>query len=206
MELLMERKNPEEMSWSDIKTILAENAIGMQELRESQKETDRLMQENDKFIREKLDRLEENIGGVSNSNGSVAEEYFYNSLGQNMEFAGIHFNMLSNNLDPFGRKITLPNGEVLQDEFDIVMVNGNSIALIEVKYKAKDSDVKKIAEKKAKNFRLLYPEYKDFKIYLGLGSFSFDKYVVNKAKELGIGLLKQVGKTMEYENMEVKAY
>jgi hypothetical protein len=35
---------------------------------------------------------------------------------------------------------------------------------------------------------------------------SFDDYVVGKAKEYGIGLLKQVGETIEYETKWVRVY
>jgi hypothetical protein len=80
------------------------------------------------------------------------------------------------------------------------------VALIEIKYKADTSDVKKMVSKKVSNFRTLFPYYKDYKVYLGLGSMSFNERVTTKAHELGIGLLKQVGETVEAEPGYVKAY
>jgi hypothetical protein len=183
----MERK-PEKTSWAE------EWRIGMQELRESQKETDRLIKE-----------LSKNIGGISNSNGSFAEEYFLNSLCRKMEFAGIHFNKVTGG-GQYGGKIEMPDGSVREDEFDIVMLNGNSVAIIEIKYKAKSSDVEDLANRKVNDFRILNPAYKNFNIYLGLGSLSFDNYVVNKAKECGVGLLKQIGETVESETKWIRAY
>jgi hypothetical protein len=86
------------------------------------------------------------------------------------------------------------------------MLNNSSVAIIEIKYKSRDSDIENLVDKKVKNFRNSHPQYKDFAIYLGLGSFSFDRHVVEKAEELGVGLLKQVGETVEYENIQVRAY
>jgi len=56
------------------------------------------------------------------------------------------------------------------------------------------------------NFRALFSDYADFKIYLGLGSFSFDEYTVKEAKRLGIGLLKVSGDVVEYKTDWVRAY
>jgi mRNA-degrading endonuclease RelE of RelBE toxin-antitoxin system len=146
--------------------------------------------------------LTENISGISDSNGQFAEEYFYNSLEKKMEFAGVHFDSISNE---FRRLRKTPNGRI-KDQFDIVLFNGNTIALIEIKYKARKKNLDKMLKQKISNFRLLFPEYAKHKIYLGIGGMSFDKNVVDEAKKLGIGLLKQVGETIEYETKWVRAY
>jgi hypothetical protein len=87
------------------------------------------------------------------------------------------------------------------------MRNGKSVAIIEVKCKAESKYVKELAIRKVKNFRILYPEYKSFNIYLGLGSLFFNKNVVDEAKKYGIVLLKQVGDIIEYKaDWAVKAY
>jgi hypothetical protein len=232
----MERK-AEEMSWADIKAMVAEFAIdrkewrkewdigmqewrkewniGMQELRESQKETDRKLKElsinidsvsnSQKETGKQIKELSKNIGGISNSNGKVAESYFINSLERNLEFAGIRFDSLRSNRT---LAVRMPDGssQTKEGEIDITMLNGNCIALIEIKYKAKDTDIENLVTTKVENFRKSCPEYKDFAIYLGLGSFSFDDYVVNKARELGVAILKQVGETVECETAWIKAY
>jgi hypothetical protein len=100
----------------------------------------------------------------------------------------------------------MPDGSTLEDQFDIVMLNGSSAAIIEIKYKAEDSDVEDLVTRKLKNFKILYPQYKDFTFYLGLGSFSFDEYAVKKARELGVGILKQTGETMERETKWIRTY
>jgi hypothetical protein len=56
------------------------------------------------------------------------------------------------------------------------------------------------------NFRFLFPDYAKLKIYLGLAAFTFEESAEKEAKELGIGLLKQVGETVEYETKWVRAH
>jgi hypothetical protein len=88
----------------------------------------------------------------------------------------------------------------------VVLYNGESVAIIEIKYKARTADLEQMVAAKVPNFRALFPYYQDYKIYLGLGSMSFDDRVSKKARELGIGLLRQDGKTVEAEPGYVKAY
>jgi len=48
----------------------------------------------------------------------------------------------------------------LEDEYDIVLYNHTSVAIIEVKYKAHTKDIP-IVLKKAETFRILFPEYNE---------------------------------------------
>jgi len=144
------------------------------------------------------------VGGIGTSNGMFAEDVYFRSMWRQKEFAGVHFDEVS---DKMKSKTKLPDGKTLEDEFDIVMTNATSVALLETKYRARAENVKKFAETAAKNFRLLFPAYKDHKIYLGLGALSFENDVVEEARKYGVGLLQQVGETVEYAaDWEVKAY
>ena len=152
----------------------------------------------------KIAAMSAEVAGIGKSNGMFAEDVYFRSLWRQKEFAGIHFDDVS---DRFKSKITLSDGKKLEDEFDVVMTNAASVALVEVKYRARAEDVKNLAETAAKNFRLLFPAYKDFKIYLGLGALAFEKDAIVKARECGIGLIKRVDDTIEYAaDWEVKAY
>ena len=55
-----------------------------------------------------------------------------------------------------------------EGEYDIVMYNGDTVALIEVKYKAHTKDIAKLLKNEPQNFRQTFTEYKDYKFYLGL--------------------------------------
>jgi len=77
----------------------------IKELAEDRKATDKQIKENDRLLKEKFaetDRLiKENskqIGGISNSNGKMAEEMIYNALDKNKTFANVKFDYLRKNV------------------------------------------------------------------------------------------------------------
>ncbi|MCL1966561.1 MAG: hypothetical protein FWF67_01620 [Fibromonadales bacterium] len=163
------------------------------------KETKKVVAETSKKVRE----VSIQLGGISSSNGMYAEEYFFDSLEKKMEFAGIKFDDISKDFKLLRKT---PDGKRIEDQFDIVMLNGDAVALIEIKYKARKDDPKEMVNQKVSNFRFLFPEYAKHKIYLGLAGFSFERSAVKEAKDLGIGLLKQVGETVECKTSWVRAY
>ena len=156
-------------------------------------ETDRQMKETDKRMKE----LQKTMGSFANNQGSFAEEYFFNSFESNKRnFFGEKFDEIVKNLSHFWQG--------LKDEYDIVMYNHDAVALIEVKYKARMENVPNVL-KKAETFRILFPQYKDFKIYLGLAAMSFYPLVEEECIKEGIVIIKQVGdKVVIYdENLKV---
>jgi len=168
-------------------------------------EIDRKIAENN----EKLERLirlydrKSNVDDIWSSNGEYDEDCFYNSLKRRMEFAGVHFDDICKNIKSAKK---MPNGERLEDQFDIVMLNDNAVALIEIEYTARENDLTTMVNQKVPNFRILVPDYANCKIYLGLGALSISDEVAEEAKKLGIGLLRQVGETIEYETKWVRVY
>ena len=165
-----------------------------QELEKSRAEADKRRTEADK----ELKALRELIGGISHNNGEFAEEYFFNSFenGQT-NFFGEKFDEIEKNLKTRRQR--------LKDEFDIVMYNHTSIAIIEVKYKAHKKDVPEVL-KKAETFRILYPEHKDFKIYLGLASMAFYPDLEQECIENGIAIIKQVGENVIINDKHLKTF
>jgi Holliday junction resolvase-like predicted endonuclease len=158
-----------------------------QEIGRKQEETAQQIKENARMI-----------GGMANSEGDAAEELFATSLASKMTFAGQRYDAIDFKVK---RKV-----RDLRGEFDIVLYNGTAVAIIEVKQKACQADLEKLATKQVSNFRALFPLYKDHAIYLGIGSMSFDDRVLNKAHELGIGILRQKGDTIEADTGSVRAY
>lgn len=77
------------------------------------------------------------------------------------------------------------------------MVNGKDVAIIEVKYKAHLDDIDRLLNKKYKNFKLLYPEYKNYTHHLGLASFNIKEDVKTKALNNDITLLQRKGDLIE---------
>ncbi|GHV67270.1 hypothetical protein FACS1894199_12390 [Bacteroidia bacterium] len=145
-----------------------------------------------------LDKVAKEVGGISNNNGHSAEEYFFNALDATRKLGNIKFDFIERNRERHIGKV--------QDEFDIIMFNGSSVAIIEVKYRAREHSLQNLTTKKVQNFRTLYPEYADRKLYLGIASMSFNEEVLKEAKKLGIGVLKQKGDTIECYAENIKAY
>ena len=146
------------MTDDELKELVASLAVSQKEtasqikgLSVSQKETDR-----------KLDKIAKMIGGVSNNQGDVAEDFFYNSLIKDNHLGSLSFDDITKNMAKHRGKI--------QEEYDIFLTNGESIAIIEVKYKAHLEDISKL-DRKFNNFKKLFPIYKDYKLYGAMASF-----------------------------------
>jgi hypothetical protein len=168
-------------------------------------ETDRLRKESDaKFDKyqeayeKRMKNMEDTMGNWSNNHGSFAEEYFINSFkNKQQNFFGEEFNRFQNKF--YFRR------DNIEDEYDIVMYNHHSVAIIEVKFKAHKNDISKVI-KKAETFRILCPDYKDFKIYLGLASLSFYDELEQECVEHGIAVIKQVGDTVVINDSGLKVF
>jgi len=162
----------------------------LEELRESQKETARIVKENSK-----------EIGGISKSNGEVAEDTVYNSLEQDMTFAGIEFEDIGRNWKSKSKKLKI------EGEYDVILKNGDTMALIETKYKVRKDDVSKFVTNETENkFRKLFPNYNNYKLLLGIGGMSFDDDAIQEAKENGVGIIKIIGDKVEYHTEGIKTY
>jgi hypothetical protein len=91
-------------------------------------------------------------------------------------------------------------------EFDIALLNGNSIALIEVKNRIHPNFVKELAEERIEKFRKYFPRYSDYSAYLGIAGFSFSDEVLEQASKYGIGIAKQVGEGVEISANNLRKY
>ena len=145
-----------------------------------------------------LERMGIHLGGITDNNGSNTEDYFYNSLLDNPVLGGIKYDSIAKNFQIKSKRS--------QGEFDIVMFNGENVALIECKYKAHEKDVEKLIHKKVNSFKELFPIYASHKFYLGIASFSFYPELETYAKENGVAILKQKGAVIEIESDNLKVY
>ena len=200
-------KNQKELSRDDIKKLNAEIAkmkkehkIEMKEIRQLLKETAASMKETDKkFARTEkmIANGNQRIEGISKSNGKFCEEYFINSYKENPFFLGEKYDRVLEYLRP--------EPAIIDDEYDLVLRNGSTVVIIEVKYKAGLDDVGK-AFSKLHTYRTNYPMYKDYKIYLGLASFSFSKAMRARADREGVILIQQRGEKIEIVSENIKAW
>jgi hypothetical protein len=145
-----------------------------------------------------VNNLNDNVGGIGNSNGDFAEDYFYNSFKSGQKtFFGEKF-------DDIERKVKgIKVGS--KAEYDIVLLNGKTVGIIEVKYKGKLEYISKVL-KKAETFRLNYPYYANHQIYLALASMSFEDEVEDKCIKEGIAVVKQIGDTVVINDKNLTAF
>ena len=160
---------------------------------EQLKKTDEQLQRNDERLTKRFEELDKKlervgvlVGNISNNQGEVAEEYFVNCLKNELKIGELQFDYLLENVTLTTKKIN--------DEFDILLVNGSSLALIEVKYKVHPNVIDSL-ERKIKHLRMM-KEYKNYKIYAGVAGFKIPKDVIKKAKQKGYFVLKRKGKVI----------
>ena len=200
-----------EMAVSSDKRMEESRAEFDKRLEESRVEFDKRMKESDEKFDQKLEKsnaehdkrmknLDEMIGGMGNSNGMFAEEFFFNAIdnGDKKLFGEQFYECLSSS-----KRYNKDNRK--KNEQDVLLVNDDSLALIEVKYKARKEDIQKIINR-LPNFRTLFPEYKKHRIFLGLAAMSFDKGVEDESIKEGIAIIKQVGDTVVISDENLKTF
>jgi hypothetical protein len=161
------------------------------------KDVDKVSKEIDKVNKEmnsKLYNLNLNLDGIGKNNGAVAEEFFFNGLNNKMEIGKLKFETIDRNIYRRTKRI--------EDEFDVVMTNTDSITIFEIKYKYHPKDVEKVI-KKIINYKLLFPVYKDYKFYGGIAGLSVPKDTVKEAIKYGFFVLTQSGNNLKVLNDNV---
>ena len=132
----------------------------------------------------RLDKIAKMVGGISNNQGDITEEYFINSLKDKLKLGEIKFDFLVEN---FKAK----KGKTILAEYDILLVNGKSVAIIEVKYKVHPKDLEKLPAK-IESIRNL-PQYDGYEVYAGLAGFFVPDEVIEEAQEKGYFILQRKG-------------
>ena len=176
------------------------------DLRQSQKETDRILtekfQKTDRILTEKISDLRQSqketdkmlkkfIGGY----GDTSEEYFYQGTKKKMKLGNIKFDFIN-------RNVRKHSGA---PEFDIVLYNGDSIGIIEVKTRANPHYLN--VEKKINDFKESFPQYKDYKFYFGVATMSTkNDELFEFCSNKGIFLLGQNGDHLELLNEKVRTF
>jgi hypothetical protein len=117
-------------SYETVWAILQENAQGMKELRESQKDTDRRMKETDRLIKELRESQKETsqqLGGLHNSMGDLIETLFASHLGDK-------FDVYNYNLKRMYRRVAVyDDTNRLRTDIDILLSNTTVCMAVEVK-------------------------------------------------------------------------
>ena len=170
------------MTDDELKGLVASLAI-------AQKATDEQMKRTD----EKLERMGITLGNVTNNQGDVAEEFFLQSLLKDNHLGSIHFDDVVKNMEKHRGQI--------QEEYDLVMTNGDAVGIVEVKYKAHENDLDKL-DRKMKHFKKLFPIYQHYKQYGAIASFHINDEAKKEALRRGYFVLQRSGDLVHTESSE----
>ena len=177
------------MTDDELKALVASLAVDQKALVVAQKATDEQMKRTD----EKLERIGINLGNISKNQGDVAEEFFFQSLIKDNRLGWIYFDDVTKNMERHKGNI--------QEEYDLVMTNGDVIAVVEVKYKAHKNDLDKL-DRKMKHFKQLFPIYQSFKQYGAIAAFHINDDAKNEALRRGYFVLQRSGDLVHTESSE----
>lgn len=174
------------MTDQELKDLVANLAVSQAQTQAEVAETSRVVKE-----------IGRRMGAMATNQGDLAEEFFYNSLDARPVIGNVEFDTVTPNL--------IMGAKQSRSEFDIVLVNGQSVALVEVKYKAHLNDLDQVQSKVA-SYRRLRPEHKNYKIFAGLAGFSVPYDVVKAAHERGMFVLQRKGDVIEVDAQSMKAF
>jgi hypothetical protein len=146
------------------------------------------------------DRLNRNIDRVCGKFVDIDYDrrkiFFQDEFEERLEFGGVKYDEM---IAGFGRK-----DETVNFKADIALFNDVSVALVMVVYDPGPDFIVEFATEKAGKFRVAFPKYNNYKVYLGIAEFSFNDETVKKAREYGIGIVKPAG-TEAWDGIEIEA-
>ena len=179
--------------------LIKENA---RTLTEKQVETDRLLKDLTEKQAETAKQIKDNnkqLGGMCNSNGDAATEFFYNSLKYKQH------NLFGEHFDDIYKEVVRETKKGFEDEYDVLGINCRAVCIVEVKFKADTNDVEKIL-RKVITFRENFPEHSNKILYLAAASMSFHKRTEKAFIDNGIAIIKQVGDTVAIHDGHLKRF
>jgi len=154
------------------------------ELKESQDRTDAQIEATGEILQKtitKLDEIGRQLGDLGLVQGEVAEDLFYRNVRYLFkEERDMIFSNVKRNLKKKGA-----------GEYDIVAVNGDAVLVIEVKNKLQKRMVDKFVENKLPKFKEIFPEYRERRIFGGMGALVVKADVSRYAEKAGLYVLTQ---------------
>ena len=152
--------------------------------REKEREKER------KYWDAKNHEVNKRIAEVTGTLGDAAEFEFVQAINNNNKIcAGIQFDVI------------LPN-VTAKREYDIILINGEYMGLVEVKWQADIKDIRKLVYKQVPALREDMPIYKNKKLIVFIASHVYNKKVATYANKLGVCFLYEKGQTLQDQYIE----
>ena len=125
------------------------------------------------------------IGGITNTRGDATEAFFLQALDKERRLGDLEFGYVRPNVKAFDR------GQEV--EFDILMMNGEVVAVIEVKHKLRCEDVERMREWTLPSFRRLMREYDDKTLAPAMACIIAQRNALELAHQYGYAVLRPAG-------------
>jgi len=86
-----------------------------------------------------------------------------------------------------------------EGQYDIILYNSYKVLIVEVKYNFKKRYLQDFY-KNIKKFRILFPDYADYKIYGAIAGMTFEDEALEEAKTYGFYILSQNNQNIQVQN------
>lgn len=158
------------------------------------KETDKMFKETAESIKDtgrQIKELSKNLGGIGNSNGYYAEQFFFTALDKQMKLVDIQLEYIEHNKQRYIKRLKL------REEYDAILTNSDIQVIVEIKFRFKEEHLRILLDRKIPNYRILFPENKHYKLRVAIAAFSFEEGVMELAKQHGCYILTRAGEDFE---------
>ena len=187
----------------DVWKILKETGKKIDELRKSQKETDRQMKETDKMMKEQIKETDKMMKEQIKETKRL-ENLFTGQWGKLMEtlVEGDLIKLLKEKDIAVERTTQNLKGEWegKEWEIDILAINGKEVVVVEVKTTLTVSYVRNFIKKILKNFTVLNPEHKGKTIYGAVAYLKANQGSHTYAEKEGLFVIKATGSSSSIIN------
>jgi hypothetical protein len=168
-----------------------ENAQQLKELREGTKETDRRLKETERLVKSNG----EQIGGLHNRFGELAEHLVAPGVARRFNELGYHFNI------EVTKGLVIKEEGKVKTEIDILLENGECIIAVEVKSKIQVDSKNNDIEHHIQRLSILrkHRQSDQRKILGAIAGAIFDSDAKEAALQAGFFVLEQSGDTMQMD-------
>ncbi len=176
--------------WQETERFLKEKSLETERLmKEQSRETDKRFKETDRLVR----NLSKNMGGLNNTVGEVAEDYFRGAFSKLGELSDVKVKTVDGLQRTVGK---------LTGQFDIVVFGDTANIVVEVKHKLRKQDVVRFYEKIFPTFKRLYPEHCKVRLFGAVAGMTIDDEALAQALDQGLLVFTQSGQKIVQLNPE----